>query len=221
MIKDKIRQTKDNISEVQKAQKALSQSNTYSEFYESLKVFNFAVKNFFEVYTILVTHDKEKFCNLEFKDIIEKIDAMTVCLEAGDILRKSQIANFVQLLGQQENCLKKQWEDYVIGKSLGVLNTLRSIKGLFDDKIKIQNMILRLENAKNKWPVDLNYIKGFEKDVDDGKMLIQEVNASQEVQRFLTLVSMEQATVNDISEEILKWINERKFDTKIRLSFIS
>jgi hypothetical protein len=221
MIKGKIVQVKDSISKFQDAQKALSQSNTYNEFYESLKLVDITVKKCFDVYRVLVSYDKDKFGNLEFKEMIYKIETMSKVLSNGEILKKTQILNFVQLIEDQGNALKEQWAVYAIDKSNGVLSILKSIKGLFDDKTKITNMILRLDNAKNKWPVDDNYIKGFEKDIEDGKALISELNAGQDIRRFLTLVAMEQATINDINEDILKWINERNFASRIKLSFIT
>jgi hypothetical protein len=220
MIKNKIDQIAIVYKQVQNAQKAVNQYNSYNEFLSSLKAVVTRSKQCLEIYNLLSKYDAAKFGNLIFKDMIFKVDSMVNGLIDGELQKKNQIANFEQIIEAQENDLKLQWEKYASEKTSGIVGLIDSIKGLYDNKIKVTNLLLRLRCAKTKWPLDNDYIISFERDVAEGTSIIRELNAGSNIQRFLTLVALEQATIADVNDEILMWINDGKFATKIKLSFI-
>lgn len=220
MLRNKMNDAKSLFKQVNNAQNAATQIASYNQFLEKLKEVEEYSNSCYKIYISLNNYDS-RFGNLDFRELIDKTENMSTALSEGEILRKSQLNEFSDQIQNQENILREQWKKFASEKSISIVSTLKSIKGLFDDSERITNMIKRLETAKDRWPLDGDSLNKFEKDLADGKAIIQELNAGEEIQRFLTLVAMQQATISDINSDILKWINERNFATKIKLSFIS
>lgn len=219
MLSDKILETEDLIGEYQVAQYRLKKYKEYLSFLNELKALDKKFTKYYNMFKMLNKKDPTLFKKLSMDDYIKVIDEYLTNLAREESLSKSKLKTLETNIAEKDEKLKAKWRSYAENSSSDVLSTLQMIKNIFSDKMRITRITYRIESMTRKWPFDKDEMEDFQHAIEDAKKLIDDINAGEEVQKFLQLVATGEATLEDISKEILEWLKKNNFTTNLSLNF--
>lgn len=118
-----------------------------------------------------------------------------------------------------ETQLKAEWKKHYEDKIRGVLQTLTNIKPFFTDETEIDRIISNLKRFESTWPINRERYDRFEENINLAKKKIDELELTDDIRRFITRITANNATIADLTPNILKWIKDNKYESKIKLRF--
>lgn len=114
---------------------------------------------------------------------------------------------------------KTEWEKHYNSVVASTRSTLKIIKQI--DPEPISKCLMELKNAEiwKNTDDDLPHLKTLFLALQNSNKIINQLNIDKEVANFLTKMSTNDATLNDISDEIMNWIQNKKLTDRIMISF--
>lgn len=122
-------------------------------------------------------------------------------------------------LDSVESQLKSEWKKHYEHKTRGVIQTLTNIRPFFNDEREIEMIINNLKGFESKWPINRKSYDRFEELINIGKNKINELELTDDIRRFISRITSNNATIEDLNPNILKWIKDNKYENKIKLRF--
>lgn len=114
---------------------------------------------------------------------------------------------------------KREWAKFFPDFVSSICNTLRIIQKIDPEQVsKCLDDIQAAERWQNNGS-DLQQLKTLSAALKRSNDSIQRLNMNQEITAFLSKIASNTATLNDLSENILNWIQHEQLSDKIRLSF--
>ena len=113
--------------------------------------------------------------------------------------------------------IRKEWKAHYSAITAAVLGTLKVIKGI--DKDRVEKCLNDIKSAE-QWQNDKNYLIDLSSAMERSESLIQNLNMDQEIVSFLKKMNLGKATVSDLNEKVLYWIQKEQLSDRIKLSFI-
>lgn len=208
------------INSTKKKEKEIS---SFEQFNQRIETFIKRAESLKEVYNNLCIEDEYKVENLfmiqpDFSDILELIDKYIQNINDSVILSKNDADKIQMKLNEIETPLKNEWSEYVDKNIQNAKNLINMISPLIGE-YKSQNLIEDIENYKNRWPVSEREIIKFKSNLSKCEEAIKELDITEEVQEFLLRVMDGIATIENLNEEILYWIKQHNFSTKLYINF--
>lgn len=114
--------------------------------------------------------------------------------------------------------IKIIWKDAATKYSDGPKGYLSMIGSLSDDPKKAKDLVDRIGNTVGGDP-SKKAINTLVSDVTDAKRITDSFALNDSIEAFLKKVSLHQATVLDLSPEIMSWLNEMKLMPKLKIRF--
>ena len=111
------------------------------------------------------------------------------------------------------------WKEAANDLSNGVENSLASLKGLLQNKKEAEELLEALQKAKVSIPGSSKAIDTFLENVKRGKDLIDGLHLDEEAEKFIVKVRTQQATVADLSPQIMDWLKENHLTRQIKVRF--
>lgn len=115
-----------------------------------------------------------------------------------------------------ERIIMQNWKNFVQSKIWNVFRTLQ----VFQDFIgftKFKQIQNEFDMLNSSFPSEKN-LKFINEFVSMGDEIIQGMNADDEIISFISKVSSNRATLNDLSEKIIKWFKDHNYTDKIKIT---
>lgn len=112
--------------------------------------------------------------------------------------------------------IRKEWAKHYQVLTGPTVNTLKTIKGL--DEIRINSCITKVEAAA-AWNSAVGTLMNLAAALAQANEIIQNLNLDQEVIAFLGKITAGNATLADLNENVLQWMQTEQLLSKIKLSF--
>lgn len=114
-----------------------------------------------------------------------------------------------------ENQIKQEWEDFFGEETDSIQKTLKTIVNI--NKFNVERSLTDICAAK-KWESDIKKYQQMKKGLDDAQNLIDNLNLNnKDVVIFLKKISKKQATITDLTPEIMDWIYKENLEKKIKI----
>ena len=113
--------------------------------------------------------------------------------------------------------LNEKWKKLAESDNEELVGQLKSIRLVFADKLKINNLIHTITDFCN-WPLTENSCEKFNAAKDSALQLVSEMHFDFEIEEFLKKIQTETATLFDLSEKVIKWIKDENLEASIALS---
>lgn len=114
--------------------------------------------------------------------------------------------------------VKRDWTKHFATLTSTTTNTLKVIRGIDPDKAA--NCIADIKAAE-VWVSYKNVFVSLKTAIENADSLIKSLTLDQEIIQFLTSMTVGTATIADLNENVLAWIQKESLKDKIKLSFSS
>lgn len=219
MLVNKINQTKGLIDKCRNLENAKNKYEQYAEGLKHVKDLLAYYQKLQKFYSTLKRYKPEYFSEIDFTEIVGKLNNLLSDLKKGTPPKRFPIRNLIEQLEKHERKLRNEWSQYVSEISHGTIKTLNSIQVLYDDPEKIKRVVTKIEGFKESLPFNTEKITELENALGDAQKIVAQLDAEEEVQRFLELVTQGRATLSDVTPKIMAWVNKHNFSDKLKLSF--
>lgn len=128
----------------------------------------------------------------------------------------SQASKKIKLIQTQTS---KEWANFYPKLVSSTTSTLQIIRRI--DPVRINKCLVDLGKAST-WQnddLDLQRLKVLSCALSESNTLIKQLQLDQNVTQFLAKVSSNEATLDDLTEEIMKWIHQEGLSERISISF--
>ncbi|QUF82105.1 hypothetical protein [Clostridium butyricum] len=114
--------------------------------------------------------------------------------------------------------LEDEWKKFYNNKTTRILNLLDAIRGIAQDKDKVKYASNKIKECAN-WAVVNKKLNSLCMGIKEANEIIEALDIDNNIIEFLKKVSSEEATLLDIDEKIIFWINKNELQGKIFISF--
>lgn len=111
------------------------------------------------------------------------------------------------------------WKEEADHQCSTVIDSLTSLKNLLPDKQEADDLLEALNNAKIKMPTSSKGIDDFLNKVNRGKEIVDGLHLDSEVEKFISKVKLQRATVSDLTPHILDWLKENDLMNTMKVRF--
>lgn len=128
----------------------------------------------------------------------------------------------VRLLKSKGDAIATQikiiWKDAAQKYSEGTKGYLSMIGGLSTDPKRSRELADNIGKLVAGDPT-IGGIESLVSDVAEAKKIVEEFSLNPEIEKFLKKVSAQQATVGDLTPNVLAWLKEKNLTSKLRVRF--
>ena len=112
--------------------------------------------------------------------------------------------------------VKRAWTKHYQTLTTSTVSTLKIIKGL--DEARISSCISKID-AASAWNCNICTLSALGNALTQADEIIQELKLDQEVIDFLSKITLGKATLADLNDDVLQWLQNEQLLLKIKLSF--
>ncbi|MBO9128579.1 hypothetical protein [Bacillus sp. 165] len=217
MLLDKVRETRQLVEKVKLAEERANRHQEYQDFYQKLIEKSPDFDQFIEALRSMLTSPPETFVKPDLSQILIKINELLSTFESEP--KQSLISALSKEIRIHDEQWKVKWTDYATKKSQEVIRGLNSVKQVAGSVDDINTIIRVLESLANKWPISESNITQFSKHLFQAKEKLMSLNTTPEVQQFLNRVANNEATIADITSEVMEWLRDNNFLNNLKISF--
>lgn len=114
--------------------------------------------------------------------------------------------------------IKIVWKDAATKYAEGTKGYLSMIGGLTDNPKQAKELADSISKTVNG-ALSVTSIKKLVADVDEAKRITDGFSLNPEIEAFLQKVSSQQATIVDLTPNVLTWLKEKKLTSKLKVRF--
>lgn len=188
--------------------------NKYKNLISSLQKEKKRLDNLIEIKYVLGKEIENIALNIVSKNLKEIKNSII-----NDNINEREGAFLRSALDSVESQLKSEWKKHYEDKTRGIIQTLTNIRPFFNDEREIEMIINNLKGFENKWPINRQNYDRFEELINIAKNKINELELTDDIRRFISRITSNNATIEDLTPNILKWIKDNKYENKIKLRF--
>ena len=150
----------------------------------------------------------------------ELLDSISHCGHAiaDNELSKDTVSVLLSTVKAATNEVKQVWQSRATSYAEGPKGYLMLIAGLTTDPQGARMLAARISDACKEAPTVKN-VQSLMADLSKAKEIISRFSIQPEIEAFLKKVSAQQATVYDLTPEILTWLNEQGLTGKLKVNF--
>lgn len=116
--------------------------------------------------------------------------------------------------------LQNDWNVFYSNRAQDLLQSLRVIKPLLPDPETAEIVEKAVSDFGSKWTMSANDLQNFLMAVQRGEQLIGLMTFTDEdIGKFLMLISSGNATINDLTDKVMEWIENNKLKHRIAITF--
>lgn len=115
--------------------------------------------------------------------------------------------------------ITQEWVEYYGNRTRKVLSLLETIKGITPD-MRVQYAINKIKKAST-WNTDIANLKYLKDGLCEAKKIIEDLSPGENIVEFLKLVGEGKATVQNLTQEIMEWIEKEQFAGKLSIQLVS
>lgn len=158
------------------------------------------------------------------KDIEETISALESCVGNG-MLDDEKLSKTNYTIKNIDKSLDTEWTSYFEKKKREEVGKLDFILQLTDEKQKFKKIKERISTV-DKWSTlhlssgkSTSKLDAFSQGIQDTEKEMNSLNLNSEITQFLTKVTNEKATVNDLNDQVIQWIKDQKLEKTFGIRF--
>ncbi len=160
---------------------------------------------------LMSSNDKDTFLEI-LEDCIEKIS--NYYLEDHII---TQIERDLKTLKDNQ---KKDWQWIAREYAANVVNSLNIMSSLLNDPDAARELENSIRDLQGKWPIQAADIYLFTEKVTKAKELLDTLPVEDDnISEFIKKLRQEQATIDDLNDDVLSWIRQNSLEDRIKLLF--
>jgi hypothetical protein len=217
MLLDKISQTRKTFEEYNKINSKLQQVKRVNSFCQTTKSDFKKIKSTLGSYHALHQMDKAAFSK---KDFTYELRQLEVLIQSGlDEYNRDLVSSFWRLFKKLDDDLKTKWTIYVSKKNQDFIGLLGQLQNIVPNPEDIKQLIIELRRFENIWPVTTQSLARYHEQVTNANNVISEINASKGVQEFISKVASNQASLDDLTDEVISWLRTKKLTNKLVIKF--
>ena len=148
--------------------------NVFTTFTEIADTFN-VINGYSDFSFSLETMDKIKNCKQDVSEIFKSKQIKSAILSKNKIIETNE-------------SMKKEWREYICGQTDTLIESLSIYYLVCNNKKGVKNVIDKINNAKNTWPISYNDIQKYQNFKLQGESLIQTKQFSKPIEEFLIKV---------------------------------
>ena len=220
MITDSIQSC---ISVIKQKQDVLRNKQSYEDYQKALASLSKECQSLGGSLDTLDSIEKYKISNSPLLNNGIKTELLNAIDQCGEALANGQLSKeAIQVFGSHTKQLQREltasWKMYAGHYAEGVTGYLGIIQGFTDNPKEVDELRTRIGNLANGDPTP-TAAKKLSADVTQANAIISKYSLKPEIEVFLKKVAAKQATVSDLSPEVLNWLSNQKLLEKLKLSF--
>lgn len=148
----------------------------------------------------------------------ELISLLSSLQSAGkrSLVEQDHVDKAIRTYNIVQDKIRKEWAKHHQALTGSTVSTLKTIKGL--DEIRINSCITKVEAAA-AWDSAVGKLMNLAAALAQANEIIQNLSLDQEVIAFLDKITAGKATLADLNENVLQWMQNEQLLSKIKLSF--
>ena len=115
--------------------------------------------------------------------------------------------------------IAQEWGEYYSNTTKEILSLLETIKAIAPDK-RAQYVINKIKKAST-WNTNSANLKYMTDGLNEANQIIEDLSLDENIEEFLRLVGDGKATVQNLTQEIMEWVEKEKFAGKLSIQFVS
>lgn len=183
-------------------------NNTFFSSYKTLKE---------SIQSYVLTSEK-----LDFRAKDDTLKLMCSIMESTKLIFDNQLVTHLESFKKDsENIvikLSSEWDQYIKDKSAPVLDSLNILKLVSESsrQIAIRNLQSDIKKCET-WPINSDLLENYFAACEKAEEYRESMNFDDEIEDFLRKVSLKNATMADITQKVMEWIEKEGFKNKIGL----
>lgn len=116
--------------------------------------------------------------------------------------------------------IASEWSIYYQNSTANVISLLETLKGIIPDPMKATYAINKIKKASN-WNTSADAYASMKQGLSEADLILKSLDLEEdpEVLEFLKLVGEGDATVRNLTDEILAWLKKEGIEDKLTISF--
>lgn len=212
MLIDKVNQQIKDLNSIRNHNSIVENASKQKSIDEKFRNLVFDTKKYLEII---------KYCNAEFEFNVKCVDQLKDLLKSlNDCVSDSFVDEEMYKISEKnfkivEKQIKSEWELFHKSKTISIKNTLKAIENI--NKFNVGRSLTDI-CAAEKWESDIQKYQQMKKGLDNAQNLIDNLNLNnKDVAIFLKKISKKQATITDLTPEIMDWIYKENLEKKIKI----
>lgn len=111
------------------------------------------------------------------------------------------------------------WAESARARSEVLCTSLNSLAFLLDDPADARNKVQRIRKAVGELPKSAKEVGAFIAVIDNARKKIDALDAGEDIKNFVAKVSQGNASFEDMTPQIIQWLEDKKLKHKIKISF--
>lgn len=128
----------------------------------------------------------------------------------------------VVYLQRECNLVKKEiareWDRWYTNFSSPVINMLQNVKKIVENQDKVTFAVNKIKEGKN-WDFKIEVLDRMKRGRMEADDIIRNLGLIKEVSVFLEKVSSGNATLSDLNDKVIRWLEEKKMTERLAISF--
>lgn len=141
----------------------------------------------------------------QYAEVVNALGLLAQDLQSG-ALSEQNVLGLSQTEKKVSNDLRSIWRTKSQEKASGVTSLLRALRDFTPSPTETERVITILTEGQKDLPKTLEAIDKFAEYVETGSKIIEETGADYKTQQFIKLVVEKKATLEDLDEDIFKWL---------------
>ena len=214
-IQSKISSCRNIMSEVQgnksKVDAGSERTKANNAFFD---VYNSFLLPTLTAYTIVKQNTDYTFPQEAVNKLKECLGYVTKTLDSKQVLN---VSTFRVNSVYARDKISEAWVAHANEITKGILDDLGVFKLVSDNKLEIVRLSTAIKGIST-WPVTKKQFDDFTLALEVARNLLKTMKFDSEIEMFLRKVRDKQATLQDLSDSIIKWIRDNNFEGSIQLS---
>lgn len=147
---------------------------------------------------------------------LELLNSLEKVIESG-LANQDEVTKAENAYKTIQANMKKEWMKLYASITGATISTLDAIKGIDSDNVT--SCLSKIQAAEN-WENGVNRLQNMMKGIEDADQLIQKLGLDDEIILFLQNTNAGKATLRDLNDKVLSWIQSESLENKIRISFV-
>lgn len=164
--------------------------------------------------------------NSDFRPSVAVVNELKSFFSSCDKIVQAGAANNVttRFISVESNklytAIGQEWVEYYTKTTSNILGLIETVKGILPDENKATYAINKIKKAAN-WNTTIDNYNYLKQGMDEASRILNEIDLDEAspILAFLKLVSEGNATILDLTDEILAWIKKEKLADKMFINF--
>jgi hypothetical protein len=131
---------------------------------------------------------------------------------------KEKLENVIRDLRTISEEGRRKWQLYVTSCNSGVINVLAILQKIAPHDAELASHIQSLTRFEQKWPVTDAVWNQYKAQLESARQKLSHLNTNTTIQDFLIKVSRNQATIEDLNNDVLTWLKQHQMSSNLMIT---